>query len=392
MSFVHFKRVIILVAAILVLVTVVGSAPSMNFTAEATSSTTKMKNKISNLEAKSRQLASEISKLKKDASKQADLKAKLAQQAQNTENQIDTINAQLRALTADINKASADIKAKQADVSAARDLFNKRIRAMYISGGNTDLQVILSASDFADFLAKTELMRTVSKMDSSLLEKLRNDINVINARKSEVTDKAGDVADIGNTLKAKQRQLDSQYKEVKNNLAQINEDKQAAEEEKADVVKAKQKLERELEAAIRNSVGTVVFKGGNFTWPVPSCYGISSKFGPRHGRYHTGVDISQTGIYGARIVAAASGKVLIAGNNGSGYGNYVAINHGTLNGNTYTTLYGHCSSVIVSVGQSVTKGQTIAYVGSSGNSTGPHLHFEIRVNGSARNPMSFFSK
>ena len=130
---------------------------------------------------------------------------------------------------------------------------------------------------------------------------------------------------------------------------------------------------------------------GSFGWPVPSCTYITSKFGPRYhpvtGAYqstHTGLDIGAS--HGATIVASDGGTVTTAGVKG-GYGNCVMIDHG----NGYYTLYGHMSSIAVSVGQSVSKGDTIGYVGSTGVSTGPHCHFEIRVNGVCTDPAPWFS-
>lgn len=124
---------------------------------------------------------------------------------------------------------------------------------------------------------------------------------------------------------------------------------------------------------------------GTFVWPVPYTSTISSYYGYRWGTIHTGIDISDSGINGQAIVASDAGTVEWAGYDDSGYGNYVIIDHG----NGYKTLYGHCSSVEVSAGESVSQGETIAYIGSTGNSTGPHLHFEIRTGKERLDPMLF---
>ena len=125
---------------------------------------------------------------------------------------------------------------------------------------------------------------------------------------------------------------------------------------------------------------------GSFMWPLPYTRNITSGYGARWGRMHTGIDIAAGGVYGKAVVASDGGTVEWAGYDSSGYGNYVIINHN----NGYKTLYGHCSAVYVSRGQSVSKGSTIAAVGSTGNSTGPHLHFEVRTSGGSRlNPLGF---
>ena len=133
----------------------------------------------------------------------------------------------------------------------------------------------------------------------------------------------------------------------------------------------------ELAAAASNSNNSTM-KDGNFIWPLPGYSTITSGYGSRWGSTHTGIDISGGGCYGAGIVAAASGTVIKAGSHWS-YGNYIIVDHG----GGYTTLYAHCSKLLVSAGQK------IALVGSTGQSTGPHLHFEVRINGKTQNPRNF---
>lgn len=124
---------------------------------------------------------------------------------------------------------------------------------------------------------------------------------------------------------------------------------------------------------------------GKFSWPLPNYTIITSEFGPRWGTNHNGLDISGGGVYGADIVASDGGTVILAQEDNSGYGKYVIIDHG----NGYNTLYGHCSELCVSVGDKVSSGQKIAEVGSTGNSTGPHLHFEIIDGGTKIDPYPF---
>ncbi|MCH5303810.1 MAG: peptidoglycan DD-metalloendopeptidase family protein [Ruminococcus sp.] len=125
---------------------------------------------------------------------------------------------------------------------------------------------------------------------------------------------------------------------------------------------------------------------GSFIWPLPYTGNVTSGYGGRWGRMHSGIDIAAGGVNGQSIVASDGGTVEWAGYDSSGYGNYVIINHN----NGYKTLYGHCSALFVTTGQSVSQGQSIAAVGSTGDSTGPHLHFEIRTSSGDRlNPLEF---
>lgn len=126
---------------------------------------------------------------------------------------------------------------------------------------------------------------------------------------------------------------------------------------------------------------------GAFMWPVPHTHNITSYMEWRWGRMHNGIDIAGGDDYGQPIVASDGGVVTFAGNDGGGYGNYVMIDHG----NGYMTVYGHASEICCTTGQYVNQGDTIALIGSTGNSTGPHLHFEIRLNGEYQNPLNYVS-
>ena len=137
-------------------------------------------------------------------------------------------------------------------------------------------------------------------------------------------------------------------------------------------------------------VGTAKTPGestGSFMWPVPHTHNITSYMEWRWGRMHNGIDIAGGDDYGQPIIASDGGVVTFAGNDGGGYGNYVMIDHG----NGYMTVYGHASELACETGQYVGQGETIAYVGSTGNSTGPHLHFEIRLNGEYQDPLNYVS-
>ncbi len=126
---------------------------------------------------------------------------------------------------------------------------------------------------------------------------------------------------------------------------------------------------------------------GSFMWPAPHTHSISSYMEWRWGRMHNGIDIAGGGDYGQPFVAADGGTVTWAGNDGGGYGNYVIVDHG----NGYETVYAHACELAVSTGEYVSQGQTLGYIGSTGNSTGPHLHFEVRLGGDYMNPLDYVS-
>ncbi len=143
-------------------------------------------------------------------------------------------------------------------------------------------------------------------------------------------------------------------------------------------------------AVVSEPINKIIEKGTKeepegFLWPVPYTHNITSPYGPRWGTIHRGIDIAAAGVLGTDIIASEGGVVEKAAHGSTGYGNHVVIKHA----GAYSTLYGHCKELCVSAGQKVTKGQVIAKVGSTGDSTGPHLHFEIRVNGKQDNPQKY---
>jgi murein DD-endopeptidase MepM/ murein hydrolase activator NlpD len=206
----------------------------------------------------------------------------------------------------------------------------------------------------------------------------------------------------------KQAELSKEEKQIQSVINSIAADQDKVEDENKLVENELKAMQRELDSILNasgNASGNVVYNGENFIWPTPTISRISSYFGSRWGRDHNGVDISN-GTYGAKVVAIADGLVTTYSNSckhnygkkplktccGSGYGNYITINHGTKDGKTYVAYYAHLGSIVVSKGQTVKKGQIVGYVGSTGRSTGAHLHFGISVNGGWKDPMSFYKK
>ena len=169
-------------------------------------------------------------------------------------------------------------------------------------------------------------------------------------------------------------------REVVKQVTEINGQQVASEVISSTVTKQPVDAVYEVGTKKPSGVGT-----GRFMWPVPGVHSISSPFGPRWGRFHKGIDISCGGIYGRTVVAADSGTATVRRTAG-GYGLHIIISHG----NGYSTCYAHLSAVTISSGSTVSKGQAIGRVGNSGSSTGPHLHFEIRKNNQANNPMNYF--
>ena len=314
-------------------------------------------------------------------------------------------------------KAQEVVEAKRLE-DEQLERYRTRVRSMEENGNYGFLALILKATDLGEFLTAIDDIGEIMESDRQLEDEYIAAREHTEQVKADYEAYKAELEAKQETLRAEQIELQKQIDEATELIAQLLEDIEGNAEELAKLQEAQDATQKEIdemvaelerqrreeeerrrqEEAANNPGGSGGGGGGgtatgtgSFGWPVPSCTYITSKFGPRYhpvtGAYqstHTGLDIGAS--HGATIVASDGGTVTTAGEKG-GYGNCVMIDHG----NGYYTLYGHMSSIAVSVGQSVSKGDTIGYVGSTGVSTGPHCHFEIRVNGVCTDPAPWFS-
>lgn len=384
------KRIICLLLGIVLVCASATSVPAV----AASAKDKELQSQIDQLEAKSKELEAEIKELKKDKSKQKALKNALQKKIDNVQSEINLCNSKINGYQTKIKESEAIIAKKNAEMEDNIDAFKSRMRIIYMTGnGNGEVNILLGADDFSDFLTLSALTGKVSARDKALMEDIKEEIKEVKAQEEVMKTYISEQNEVKKTLASKKSVLDADMSEHDEILDELNADQKKLEKENKIYEKAIQQIEDEIAGKNKEaSQSGVVYDGGQFIWPTPGYYKVYSGYGQRRGKLHKGIDISQSGINGARIVASASGVVIAAGWNSGGYGNYVMINHGTLNGKTYITLYAHLSKVATRVGANVSKGQYIGNVGSTGRSSGPHLHYEIRVNGSPKNPMSFFSK
>lgn len=384
----RFRKLIsYLIICFLVLSTLLFS-PNLTAVNSNALTTAQMKQKIQQYEKELKNIESQISSLKKDKTKYNELQKSLQQKINNLQKQIDLINNQLSTLNKEIEDNQKLIEQKTAELESTKDLLKKRLKAIYIAGSYNELQILLGANSFSDFLSRAELMRGVTKHDTSLMEKLNDEIKVINNKKKEIEQKKSETQQLKKSLVTKQNDLDRQYAAAKSNLQKISSSQSSLQARANKIDQEKRAMEKQWKEAIERESDPNRKFSGQFAWPFQSSYYISCPYGGYPG--HKGVDISCSGAYGKPIYAAADGKVILAKYSSYGYGNHLIIDHGQINSKQYSTLYAHCSQLLVSHGQEVKKGQLIARVGSTGNSTGPHLHFEIRVNGVAHNPLNYY--
>ena len=399
---------------------------------------------ISDLEQQLQQLEQENQKYQKilddtksDIAEKEEYKSALVSKVQVLDEKIAVTREKISSLNDDIKEKQDAYDKGLSEVEDQFDALANRLRILYMSGNATDLEIIFGAKDFSDLIDKMELVKSLANSDKELISEIQTKLDELSTKKESLEADKKDLETQQASLKSDQdefNKLISDNDEILKNLYASNSEAQNSLESAAlqsDEIEAKisqyyaaQKAAAERAAqASQSSSGSssssssssssgssssgssssgsssvIVPSGSGFAWPTPGFVSLSSEwFEDREVYNHGGIDIAGAGIMGTPVVAAADGTVVATNSScthnwgksyscgcGGGYGNYVMISHA----GGKMTVYGHLTSLTVSTGQTVSRGQVIGYVGSTGNSTGPHLHYECRLNGVRYNPMS----
>lgn len=306
------------------------------------------------------------------------------------QDQLDALRQELDDLNARVAEAQKELLTLESELAQVEtrladkaEILNQRAAAIYKESDPNYIGLLLESESLADFMNRWVLMTRLAEQDARIVEEIRELKEEAQSKREKIEDKEQLLL----TEKARVEEVVREAEAKKNEILAKYEEKSALINEARQDVKALEAIEDELERRSQAiQAALAIYTGGKapsgrLIWPT-SGGTISSGFGPRGGRQHTGIDIPRP--YGTPIYAAADGAVVQVNTGyGGGYGNYIVIYHG----GGISTLYAHNSRNAVSVGQKVRAGQIIGYVGSTGNSTGPHLHFEVRVNGSPVNPL-----
>lgn len=389
-------------------------------TVNATSTSTlnskkeKIKDRIDDAEKKISQLKSEkkktqelVAALDEKIQLLKDEISVLKSEANDLQKNIDKVQAQINEAEQKIVEIQAEIDRKQAEFDQTFDAYCKRLRAIYISGSASNLEILLTSSDLSSILTRSQMIKSVSEKDSDALQFLMDKMDEIEKGKAELEqtrlklqeDKKSLVADKKkltdniNSVSAKKATLDAQVAEanalMKELDSQTAEYQESIEDNEDELAAIEAEIRRaQAQSSMSGSTGNGAHSGA-LGYPTNS-RAISAGY-PNYsgGGYHGGIDFRVAS--GSPVYAAASGTVIISTDlvdsrgNYRSYGRYIVIDHG----NGLSTLYAHNSTRLVSVGTHVTKGQLIAKSGSTGNSTGPHCHFEVRINGTRVNPLNY---
>ena len=336
----------------------------------------------------------DIDALKGDAADLKDQRKELEAQLKTLANDKSTAIARKTLLDQLIAQKEEELRQAEVEEAEQYALFCRRVRAMEEQGTISYWSVLFKADSFTDLLSRMDFINEIMEADQRVIDDLKAMQVRIEEAKTSLEGSRTEAQAARDELAAKKKELDAQRAEANKVIQQIAaaEDETEAtldemEAEQAKIQKEIERLNRELQAQLAAEGKSNQSNPGGYIWPVNSRY-ITSTMGGRTSpggigsTNHQGTDIGRVG-YTSPIYAAKAGTVIVS-QRSSSYGEYVVISHGSGN----TTLYGHMSSRKVSVGQYVNQGDVIGITGSTGNSTGPHLHFEVVENGRRVNPLS----
>lgn len=339
----------------------------------------------------------------------------LSSQAEAISSQLDVLNSQLSVLNADIadydreisalDKKIADAQSKidkiDADVAATQEKISERLRATYMAGSSSWIEILLESDSISSLLLRIQLLASVTENDNKLISKLEKQIEELNAAKAELdkdkkaleekrsllVEKKSELDSKNKTLSSKQSAYNANYRQISALMTSLDKSSAEYQQELQRQYRKRAAFERQIDQLVSGgSQGgdNDYYDNGEMLWPVPyknsyisAGYGYYDPEGDGTYTMHPAIDIvvRENGVnvsYGKNIIAAQSGKVLVRGYSDVG-GNYITIDHG----DGYRTYYGHCSKIIASAGQYVEKGEVIAYIGNTGYVTGPHVHFQV---------------
>ena len=353
-----------------------------------------LKDDANDLKSKRKELEAKLNALSDDKAEALNRKKLLDQQVSNTSAQIQNVEAQIANYTELITQTEAELAEAEAKEEAQYELFCQRVRSMEEEGTVDYWSVLFRATSFSDLLGRLDIINEIMDYDQRVIQDLKDLQAEIEAKKATLEASRAESEAARAELVTVKKELDAQRAEANRLIQQIRDNESAyktavddLEREEEAILAEILRKSRELAAQQAAQGKPVQTNPGGYIWPVDSRY-ITSTVGGRTSpggvgsTNHKGTDIGRVG-YTSPIYAAKAGTVIVS-QYSSSYGNYVVLSHGSGN----TTLYGHMSSRKVEVGQYVLQGDVIGITGSTGNSTGPHLHFEITENGVRINPLS----
>lgn len=376
------------------------------------------RNELNKIKQQINENSSEISAVEDEVEGYLDEINELDSQISNYQSKLDDLQSQIDSINSQITEYQNELQNSAQLYNSAEDVYTTRLRAIYENGVPSVFEILVSSDGIGDFFSKLNVYTSVVEYDQSLIGNMKSQKEYVDYLKSNIEEGKLSLEQLSYDVEKSTNELESVKAQKQEKVDELNSSKtkllaaskillSQQEEANANLQSEIQKAAAAEAARIAELQKKSKYTSSTFVWPTTSSY-ITAYFGRYsplgYSTMHYGIDIGVP--IGTSVFAAASGTVIIATTvtsnpygyggsykyslsaaNGYGFGNYVVIAHG----NSLQTLYGHLSSVAVSVGQNVSSGQVIGYSGSTGNSTGAHLHFQVNLNGSAVNPMSYFN-
>ncbi len=427
------KRRIKLLAVSLLIFGFTVSASAEPLKAASSSSVAEKENELSEIQGKIDSYNDAINEARAEINGAYERKEKLDEEILLVEKKIEATNELISVYDAEIQSKNSEMIDMDTAVDDKYESFKSWLRTMQVFGNYSYLDMIMSSETFVEFLENVDRLGTLMEYQNSTMDELRDDISMVNMQKQAIDTLRGEQLEVKNQMEADNARLQELRTEAENYISELKKNEEqyekyleealaaeealgnqiaselaaiAEEEERQRQAEESRRLAEESRRAAENNAGSASNGGSgsgvsteppieppassgdipSFTWPVDGKYVISTTYGyVRRGETpHRGIDIPAP--HGTNIYAVESGTVITAGYHGS-FGNYLIVNHG----NGYASLYAHCSKLYVSEGQTVSRGECIAAVGTTGNSYGNHLHLEIYINGVLTDPLPFFA-
>ncbi|MGI6114500.1 MAG: murein hydrolase activator EnvC family protein, partial [Mahellales bacterium] len=393
-----FKRLSICILAILIVFCMVGQVLASNIDDK--------KNELKNVNEDKKSTQQQLENIKNQQNEVFSQLEAIEKDLEQKERELAQVQNQLEDNEKELEITRAELEEAIRKADEQKKLMDARLRAMYMSGPYGMLELLIGADSINALIARFEAIEKILEFDSGVLHTMRELQQQVEDKKLELEQKQQEILENKETITKQKDEIENKKKEKQDFLNELQEQ----EEKHEQIIKELEQEAAKLEKTIKDlqekerqrqlqqqqkqgnsggSRGGDRYNNGALGWPVSGYYNVTSGYGNRYHpvlkywKMHTGIDIGCP--YGTNIVSAGDGVVLLAGWYSSGYGNVVIVDHG----GGLATFYAHNSKVVVSPGQNVKKGQVIAKAGSTGLSTGPHLHFETRINGNHRNPWNY---
>ncbi len=314
---------------------------------------------------------------------------KLDEKINSVETQLEEQESKITNIKNTINEVETELNIVTEKYNKQRELFKKRMVAIYEAGETQYLDILLKSRSLSDFISSYYIITELAEIDTNLLNELEGKRNKIELGRKKLENEKKELAIIAENQTRLARTLQNTKMLRENFMQKLSEEERILQEKIDEINKQYEEVNRQILLLAQNQLSSE-YIGGILAWPVPGYTRITSKYSmrvhPITGQYklHTGIDIGAP--EGANFIAANDGIVIKAGENVA-YGNMVIVDHG----GGITTLYAHGSQILVEVGQVVRRGEAVLKVGSTGYSTGPHAHFEVRINGVTTDPFPYIT-